>query len=103
MAHQLRRVISELNNPTTRRMKFAHQPITRAAVNIVEKLQPTWVPSAKKWYQEDPTHAKTKLFRIGGISSMLAVSISMGPGTAFYYNEGDDGMFSRPSEQCVLT
>jgi hypothetical protein len=103
MAHRPRRVISELDNATARRMKFAHQPIARAAVHMVEKMQPAWVPSAKKWYQEDPTRAKTKSFRMGGIGSMLAVSISTGPGTAFHYDKGDDGMFSRPSERCTLT
>jgi len=102
MAHPPRRVTSDLDNPTARRMKFAHQPIARAAVNMVEKLQPGWVSSAKKRYEEDPTRTKTS-FRMGGIGSMLAVSISTGDSTAFHYDEGDDGVYRCPSELCALT
>jgi hypothetical protein len=96
MAHRPRCVISDLDNPTACRMKFAHQPIARAAVNMVEKLQHAWVPSAKKWYQKDPTRAITKSFRMGGIGSMLAVSISTGDGRPdVVHNVGN---FPRPCQ-----
>jgi hypothetical protein len=73
-------------------MRFAYQLIARAAVNGVDKLQESWKRTNARWYKDDTDRANTSTFRLGGIGSMLAVSISTGAGTAFHYDEGDDGV-----------
>jgi hypothetical protein len=87
-----RRLISQLDPETAYRMRFAHQPIGRVAVNGVDELQESWKRTNTKWYKDIADRANTSTSRLGGSGSMLAVSISTGAGTVFHYDEGDDGV-----------
>jgi hypothetical protein len=46
-----------------------------------------------EWFDKDTRRARTSAFRVGGIGSMLAVSISSGQGTNYHYDEGDDDSY----------
>jgi hypothetical protein len=81
--------IRALDPDTYTRMRFSHRPIIKAALNDVGQLR--HADAHKKWYGKHPERATTSSARIGGLGSMLAVSTSIGGGTAFHYDQGGAG------------
>jgi hypothetical protein len=77
-------------------MRFAHQPVARTTVGSYfdsgSTLRADYLRTGKKWLEEDPARMNTSRFRLGNFGSMMAVSESTGNGTAFHYDEDDDGM-----------
>ncbi|KAI8930609.1 hypothetical protein NX059_012219 [Plenodomus lindquistii] len=46
----------------------------------------------KKWLDKDTARSKPAFHRMAGLGCMLAVSLSTGRGTAYHYDNKDDGM-----------
>jgi hypothetical protein len=87
---------SAIDPDTAHLMRFAHQPIARTTVGSYfdpgSTLRADYLCKGKKWLEEDPGRMNTSQFRLGNFGSMMAVSESTGNGTAFHYDEDDDGM-----------
>jgi hypothetical protein len=84
--------LRKLDEPTYNRMRYSHCDISKTALSNVDLHRAA--EKHKAWFAKDPHRARTSSFRLGGIGSMLAVSISAGAGTSYHYDEGDDGMRS---------
>lgn len=82
--------LRKVDEPTYNRMRSSHRDISKSALSNINQHRAAEVHKA--WFAEDPDRACTSSFRMGGLGSMLAVSISTGTGTSYHYDEGDDGM-----------
>lgn len=84
--------LRKVDEPTYNRMRCSHRDISKFTLSNVDQHRAA--EAHKVWFAEDPDRARTSSFRLGGIGSMLAVSISTGAGTGYHYDEGDDGISS---------
>jgi hypothetical protein len=84
--------LRKVDEPTYNRMRRSHRDISKSVLSNVDQHRAAEIHKA--WFAKDPDRARTSSFRLGGIGTMLAVSISAGAGTSYRYNEGDDGMSS---------
>jgi hypothetical protein len=93
--------LQNIDQPTAKRMKFVHQNAARSAVGSVKYH----VAPAKHeaWYGEDPIRGNTSSFRLAGLGTMLAISISSSGGTNYHYDGNDHSMFHNNSGSSVLT
>jgi hypothetical protein len=82
--------LRKVDEPTYNCLRCSHRDIFRFALSNVDQHRAA--EAYKAWFAKDPDRARTSLFRLGGIGSMLAVSISTGAGTSYHYDEGDEGM-----------
>jgi hypothetical protein len=83
--------LRKVDEPTYNRMRCSQRDISKSALSNVDQHRAA--EAHKAWFAKDSDRARTS-FRLGGIGSMLAVSISAGAGTSYHYDEGDDGMRS---------
>jgi hypothetical protein len=79
-----------LDQDVYNRMRIGHQLLAKVAVARVNEL--AHPEKHKKWFQSDLSRLNTSTYRMGGLGSMLAVSVATGNGTGFHYDEGDHGM-----------
>jgi hypothetical protein len=84
--------LRKVDEPTYNRMRCSHRDISKFASSNVDQHRAA--EAHKTWFARDPDRARTSSFRLGGIGSMMAVSISTGAGTSYQYKEGDDSMSS---------
>jgi hypothetical protein len=84
--------LGEVDKPAYTRMRRSHRDISKDALAHLNQLKPGMAKKQKEWFTEDPDRARTSSFRLGGIGSMLAVSISTAEGTKFHYDDDDDSM-----------
>jgi hypothetical protein len=84
--------LRKFDEPTYNRMRRSHRDISKFTLSNVDQHRAA--EAHKAWFAKDPDRARTSSFRLGGIGSMMAVSISTGAGTSYHYDEGDDGMLS---------
>ncbi|KAF1940459.1 hypothetical protein EJ02DRAFT_228436 [Clathrospora elynae] len=91
IASKAMRYLSWFDLPTATRMKRIHRPIAKTTLAI-DNLGKQ-VVAHKKWYEEHPDRASTSAFRMGGLGTMLAVSISTGAGTGYHYDKDDNGHY----------
>ncbi|KAF1937278.1 hypothetical protein EJ02DRAFT_437972 [Clathrospora elynae] len=85
-----------LNKGIKNLMRILDRSLAKAATYLRKVDEPTYNrmrQAHKTWFAKDPDRARTSSFRLGGIGSMMAVSISTGAGTSYHYDEGDDGHF----------
>ncbi|RMZ66280.1 hypothetical protein GMOD_00005368 [Pyrenophora seminiperda CCB06] len=83
--------LRRLDEPTYNRMRSSHRDVLKSALSGID--QHRHADAHKAWFAKDPSRARTLSFRIGGIESVVGVSISTGEGTSYYYDEGDDGHY----------
>jgi hypothetical protein len=83
--------LCEVDKPAYSRMRNSHRHISKHTVAHLDQLKPGMAKKQEEWFAEDPDRARTSSFRLGGIGSMLAVSISTAEGTKFHYDGDDDG------------
>jgi hypothetical protein len=88
--------LRKVDELTYNRMRGSHQDISKFAISNVDQHRAAEAHNA--WFAKDPDRARTSSFRLGGIGSMMAVSISTGAGTSYHYDEGDDGMSSHQTD-----
>ena len=84
--------LRKIDEPTYNRIRCSHRDVSKPAPLNVDQHRAA--EAHKAWFARDPDRARTSSFRLGGIGSMLAVSIFAGAGTSYHYDEGDDGMSS---------
>ncbi|KAF1934564.1 hypothetical protein EJ02DRAFT_429233 [Clathrospora elynae] len=82
--------ISQFDPPTAAWMKYSHWSIAKTTLANVNKLSKQ-AAAHKEWYEEHPDRASTLAFQMGGLGTMLAVSISTGAGTGYHYDKDDNG------------
>jgi hypothetical protein len=85
--------LRKVDEPTYNRMRCSHRDISKSALSNVDQHRAA--EAHKAWFAKDPDRARTSSFRLGGIGTMLAVSISAGAGTSYHNDEGDDGTSSQ--------
>ncbi|KAF2633007.1 hypothetical protein BU25DRAFT_87477 [Macroventuria anomochaeta] len=83
--------LRDVDEPTYNRMRCSHSDIFRLALSGVDRHRAAGAHRA--WFAEDPDRVLTSSYRLGGVGSMMAMSISTGAGTSYHYDEGDDGHF----------
>lgn len=71
--------------------RHSHSIVFRAALVGVTSGTHKYAGQQQKWMDKDPSRTRSSSYRMGGIGSMLAVSISTGTGTGYHYDSGDDG------------
>jgi hypothetical protein len=81
------RLLEQLDPDAARRMRFNYQIIAKAMAGSVHLQK----EKNQQWHAEDASRKNTSRFRLGGMGSMLAVSISTAKGTDFHYDNNDDG------------
>jgi hypothetical protein len=91
ISRKTRRLLADADPVVASRQRFSHQHISKSAMRNTDRLKSG--AQHDKWLEKDPERARTSSFRIGGIGSVLAVSISSGAGTGFHYDNGDDGRY----------
>jgi hypothetical protein len=82
--------LEAIDRKTARRMKYAHQKITQAYLNLLKNLPHSYQGTNQKYLRKHEDNCKTSKYRLGGFGSVMALSESSGEGTSFHYDEGDD-------------
>jgi hypothetical protein len=83
--------LEAIDRKTAGRMKYAHQKITRAYLNLLKNLPHSYQGTNQKYLRKHEDNRKTSKYRLGGFGSVMALSESSAEGTSFHYDEGDDG------------
>ncbi|KAF2024095.1 hypothetical protein EK21DRAFT_118108 [Setomelanomma holmii] len=86
-------LLRKVDEPAYNRMRQGHRDAARAAVAGATSGTHKFAVTQQAWLNKDSNRTGTSSHRMGGIGSMLAVSISTGGGTGYHYDDGDDGHF----------
>jgi hypothetical protein len=80
------RSLELLDPDIAHRMRFNHQVVAKGMADGVHLQK----EKNRRWHAGDTSRKNTSRFRLGGMGSMLAVSISTAKGTDFHYDNNDD-------------
>lgn len=79
--------LRKVDEPTYNRMRLSHQQISKYALASVNVKGNRHREQLQRWYAEDASRAKTSSARMGGIGSMLAISLPTSQGTSYHYDD----------------